>query len=537
MGLHIELLPPPVFMEAAQHSHYFRRKEFTCFMCIFKSSHLRNLRHFLVIYIILASFDVDYKGLTVLMMLKYRPSPQNKLHLKKTISADNRKMKRNLYAGPLRDKIIVLAALVLGGTAGLFAAPLDDSYATAPVASASAEEKAAASRDARLKVLSAAEKYEHIPYRYGGLDRNGLDCSGLIYLSFRDALGVSLPRSTTGLYTWVEKIANEHIQPGDLLFFKTNNTGNISHAAIYTGDGRFIHAASDGPVTGVIYSSLGEQYWAGRYVGAGRALPKADMHEPQSLLPLNAAPGAVANGASPGRAASGGSTGTVPSSAGAAANTAPVHTARADSNRNNPPAASETVEPVAMANAGGAVVRPNTGPLWAKPPEKETNYLLLGFGLAPSWSGFYDSGTVLRGFASQVRAGYATTVFNKHMLFGVELRPEWDEGLGVFRIPVTLSWGFNDKFRVFFGPALSIGDAALTSNGKKRRYGGGTSLIGAVGVSVAPFIFKISGGELAPYAELAWQSYTRESSSVNLSADLAAGMRFSTGIRYTWKFK
>jgi probable lipoprotein NlpC len=167
--------------------------------------------------------------------------------------------------------MIMMLALLRGGVTGLCAAPLDGNFAMAP-----AEEKAAAYREARFKVLYAAEQYEHVPYRYGGLDRRGLDCSGLIYLSFRDALGVSLPRSATGLYVWAEPISTEEIQPGDLLFFKTTKAGKISHAAIYAGGGRFIHAASDGPVTGVIYSGLDERYWSNRYAGAGRALPAAD---------------------------------------------------------------------------------------------------------------------------------------------------------------------------------------------------------------------------------------------------------------------
>ena len=407
---------------------------------------------------------------------------------------------------------IIAAALVLGGNAGLFAAPLDGSYTLAPAISASAEEKAAASRDARLKVLYAAGQYENTPYRYGGLDRNGLDCSGLIYLSFRDALGVSLPRSAGSLYAWVEKIPDEQMQPGDLLFFMTTNAGNISHAAIYAGGGRFIHAASEGPATGVIYSGMDERYWSSRYMGAGRALPKSDITETRNAAPAGSAPEDAAGGSARYAGVSPGGTGTSTGDSGASAGSS------------------------GTAMASGTAARPGPAPAWDK-PEPKPHYFTLGFALAPSWNGFNEHGGVLRGFASQVRLGYATSLFNKPMLFGAELRPEWDEGLGVFRLPITVSWGFDDRFRVFLGPAFSIGDAALeTSGGKKRNYSGGTSFLGAVGFTAAPFLFNVAGGELAPYAELAWQSYISDSSSANLNADLAAGMRFSTGIRYTWKF-
>ncbi|MDR1950109.1 MAG: C40 family peptidase, partial [Spirochaetaceae bacterium] len=120
-------------------------------------------------------------------------------------------------------------------------------------------------QDARLKLINAAERYQGIPYRYGGRDRKGLDCSGLIYLSFRDALGVSVPMTSEKLYNWVEKIPSDAVQMGDLIFFKTSDT--VSHVGIYMGDGKFIHAASDGPKTGVIYSTLNEDYWLSTYVG------------------------------------------------------------------------------------------------------------------------------------------------------------------------------------------------------------------------------------------------------------------------------
>jgi probable lipoprotein NlpC len=49
---------------------------------------------------------------------------------------------------------------------------------------------------------------------------------------------------------------------------------------IYAGEGRFIHAASEGPKTGVIYSALDEDYWQRTYVGAGRFLPEEPAEEP-----------------------------------------------------------------------------------------------------------------------------------------------------------------------------------------------------------------------------------------------------------------
>ncbi|MDR2716735.1 MAG: C40 family peptidase [Treponema sp.] len=338
------------------------------------------------------------------------------------------------------------------------AAPLNNGFDLAPPALASSAEKTAAFHEARLQVLAAAGKYEHTPYRYGGLDRRGLDCSGLVYVSFHDALGVVVPRNTWGLYSWVEKIPIENANPGDLLFFKTGGNGAISHVGIFVGGKRFIHAASEGPVTGVIYSSLDEGYWSRTYAGAGRALPE---------------------------------TGT---------------------------------------GAGSGV----TGKKPARAQNKQESRLLMGFAAAPTWNTFSPDG-VVRGFAGQLRVGVAGEPFGQPMLFGMELRPEWDGALGVFRLPLTLSWGINDKLRFFAGPVISFGDATLPVSGEIRHYTGGTNWFGAAGITVAPFAIKIAGNELAPYGEMAWQSYSSTNARRNIGADFAAGFRFSTGIRYTWK--
>jgi len=337
------------------------------------------------------------------------------------------------------------------------AAPLDTGFALAPPALASSAEKTAAFREARLQVLAAAEKYEHTPYRYGGLDRRGLDCSGLVYVSFHDALGVKVPRNTWGLYSWVERIPMEDANPGDLLFFKTGGNGAVSHVGIFVGDRRFIHAASEGPVTGVMYSSLDERYWSRAYAGVGRVLPEADTR------------GGIGD------------------------------------------------EKLAMAH------------------NKHKSRILMGFAAAPTWNTFYADDSVFRGAAGQFRLAAAVKPFGQPMIFGAELRPEWDGALGVFRIPFTLSWGVSDKVRFFAGPVISFGDAELAIPGEIRQYTGGTSWFGAAGITVAPFAIKIAGNELSPYGELAWQSYSSNSVHENLSADFTAGFRFSTGIRYTWK--
>ena len=75
--------------------------------------------------------------------------------------------------------------------------------------------------------------------------------------------GIPLPRTVLSLEQYAEKIPESEREPGDLVFF--NTTGRISHVGIYLGNGEFVHAASDGPRTGVIVSNLSENYWNRTY--------------------------------------------------------------------------------------------------------------------------------------------------------------------------------------------------------------------------------------------------------------------------------
>ena len=62
--------------------------------------------------------------------------------------------------------------------------------------------------DAREKIISYSKQFVGVPYLYGGTDKNGIDCSGLIYTIANEAIGIQLPRSTSALYASV-KIINE----------------------------------------------------------------------------------------------------------------------------------------------------------------------------------------------------------------------------------------------------------------------------------------------------------------------------------------
>ena len=110
------------------------------------------------------------------------------------------------------------------------------------------------------------------PYRWGGnTPDSGFDCSGLIGYVYRDAAGISLPR-TTGEMIGMQapSVGKEALQTGDVIFFATNGGSRVSHAGIYVGEGRFVHAPATGGT--VKLDSLSKAYWQKAYLSAKRVL-------------------------------------------------------------------------------------------------------------------------------------------------------------------------------------------------------------------------------------------------------------------------
>lgn len=104
------------------------------------------------------------------------------------------------------------------------------------------------------------------PYRNGGGDPNGFDCSGFVRYVYQQH-GVAMPREVREQYRVGKTVDRDDLEPGDLVFFSTTAPG-ASHVGIIVGGDQFVHAPSERGVVRV--ENLSAQYWASRYVGAKR---------------------------------------------------------------------------------------------------------------------------------------------------------------------------------------------------------------------------------------------------------------------------
>lgn len=115
-------------------------------------------------------------------------------------------------------------------------------------------------------IVELALMLQGAPYRDGGSDPSGFDCSGLVYYVFTES-GVTLPQSARDQYTAGSPVGPGDIAAGDLLFFATNGSGP-THVAIAIDAVRFVHAPNERTVVRV--DALDTPYWRLRLIGARR---------------------------------------------------------------------------------------------------------------------------------------------------------------------------------------------------------------------------------------------------------------------------
>jgi len=121
-------------------------------------------------------------------------------------------------------------------------------------------------------IIDTAKSFEGTRYKFGGTDKKGMDCSGLVYTSFKGE-NIELPRISRDMATQGVNVELKDVIEGDLLFFKTSRKNSINHVGLVTeiNDGQvyFIHSTTQ---RGVIVSSLDETYWKNSFTTARRIL-------------------------------------------------------------------------------------------------------------------------------------------------------------------------------------------------------------------------------------------------------------------------
>lgn len=125
------------------------------------------------------------------------------------------------------------------------------------------------------QILSAADDWMGVPYRFGGTTRDGVDCSAFVRAVYASAYGVRLTRSTRTQVKEGVPVSREALRAGDLVFFRTGH--DLRHVGIYLGRGRMLHASSS--KDRVLVDDFNQDYFQRTYWTARRLI---DLPEPEA---------------------------------------------------------------------------------------------------------------------------------------------------------------------------------------------------------------------------------------------------------------
>ena len=163
-----------------------------------------------------------------------------------------------------RSRLAILALATLLAFVGCSTAP---SMRGGPAAIDAAIIASRLSPEQAMDITMYAVGLVGTPYRYGGnTPDSGFDCSGLIGYVYQSRAGLAPPRTVSRMQAWGLPVSTENVRSGDLVLFAQKN--EVTHAGIYVGSGRFVHAPSTGGE--VRLDQLNSKYWASQQVAFRR---------------------------------------------------------------------------------------------------------------------------------------------------------------------------------------------------------------------------------------------------------------------------
>jgi cell wall-associated NlpC family hydrolase len=117
-----------------------------------------------------------------------------------------------------------------------------------------------------VKLYAFIDDWYGVNYKYGGMSKSGVDCSGFCTILYREIYKKSIKRTTGELVKAIHKVNKKKLKEGDLVFFTIAKKKN-AHVGVYLMNNKFVHASSS---KGVLISSLKNPYYIKTYNKGGR---------------------------------------------------------------------------------------------------------------------------------------------------------------------------------------------------------------------------------------------------------------------------
>ncbi|MFN4234817.1 MAG: C40 family peptidase [Bacteroidia bacterium] len=118
-----------------------------------------------------------------------------------------------------------------------------------------------------LKLYYFIDDWMGVPYKYGGKDKSGIDCSGFTGLLYKEVYNKNISGPTSTLIELTNIIPESELKEGDMVFFQIEKKGKVSHVGVYLQNNKFVHATTK---KGVMINDLSETYYRQHYFKSGR---------------------------------------------------------------------------------------------------------------------------------------------------------------------------------------------------------------------------------------------------------------------------
>lgn len=118
----------------------------------------------------------------------------------------------------------------------------------------------------KSKLFLFIDDWYGVPYKYGGCQKTGIDCSCFTNLLCEKVYSVKIARQAGEMYKECTKVPPEEFREGDLVFFKIDGN-SISHVGVYLKNKMFVHSSTS---KGVIINSMDEAYYKKFFHAGGR---------------------------------------------------------------------------------------------------------------------------------------------------------------------------------------------------------------------------------------------------------------------------
>ena len=115
------------------------------------------------------------------------------------------------------------------------------------------------------RLYSFIDDWYGTKYKYGGISKSGVDCSGFCNILYNDVYNKTLKRRASDIAKDISKVNKKNLKEGDLVFFNISNKKN-SHVGVYLSNNKFVHASTS---KGVLISSLENPYYKKTYNKGG----------------------------------------------------------------------------------------------------------------------------------------------------------------------------------------------------------------------------------------------------------------------------